>query len=64
MRRLWIARINAAARQNGVPYNTFMHGLKAAGVEVNRKMLSEIAVHDAAAFTRLVEVARGALAPA
>jgi large subunit ribosomal protein L20 len=64
MRGLWIARINAAARQNGVPYNTFMHGLKAAGVEVNRKMLSEIAVHDAAAFTRLVEVARGALAPA
>ena len=64
MRRLWIARINAAARQNGIAYNQFMHGLKAAGVEVNRKMLSEIAVHDAAAFTQLVEVARGALAPA
>jgi len=64
LRRLWIARINAAARQNGVAYNTFIHGLKAAGVEVNRKMLSEIAIHDAAAFTKLVEVARGALAPA
>ena len=64
MRRLWIARINGAARQNGIAYNTFMHGLKAAGVEVNRKMLSEIAIHDAAAFSKLVEVARGALAPA
>jgi large subunit ribosomal protein L20 len=64
MRRLWIARINAAARQNGIAYSTFMHGLREAGVEVNRKMLSEIAVHDAAAFTTLVEVARGALAPA
>ena len=61
MRGLWIARINAAARQNGLPYNQFMHGLKAAGVDINRKMLAEIAVHDAAAFTSLVELARGSL---
>jgi len=61
MRGLWIARINAASRQNGLAYNQFMHGLKAAGVEVNRKMLAEIAVHDAAAFTSLVELARGSL---
>ena len=64
MRSLWIARINAAARQNGIPYNHFVHGLKAAGVEVNRKMLSELAVHDAAAFAQLVQVAREALAAA
>jgi large subunit ribosomal protein L20 len=60
MRTLWIARINAAARQNGLAYNQFMHGLKAAGVEVNRKMLADMAVRDAAAFAQLVEVARGA----
>jgi large subunit ribosomal protein L20 len=59
MRSLWIARINAAARQNGLAYNQFMHGLKNAGVEINRKMLAEIAVHDATAFTSLVELARG-----
>ena len=64
MRQLWIARINAGARQNGMPYNQFLHGLKAAGVDVNRKMLADIAVQDAAAFTQLVETARGALTPA
>jgi large subunit ribosomal protein L20 len=63
MRGLWIARINAAARQNGVPYNQLMHGLKAAGVEINRKMLADLAVADAAAFTQLVTVAREALDP-
>src|SRR5438270_10918360 len=63
MRGLWIARINAAARQNGLAYNQFVHGLKAAGVEVNRKMLADIAVHDTAAFAQLVEVARGASTP-
>ena len=61
MRSLWIARINAAARQNGLPYNQFMHGLKAAGVDINRKMLADVAVHDAAAFTSLVDLARGSL---
>ncbi|MFN2582886.1 MAG: 50S ribosomal protein L20 [Candidatus Dormibacteria bacterium] len=61
MRMLWIARINAAARQRGLAYNQFMHGLKAAGVEVNRKMLADLAVEDGASFSRLVEVARGAL---
>jgi large subunit ribosomal protein L20 len=64
MRMLWIARINAAARQNGLAYNQFMHGLKAAGVEVNRKMLADLAVEDATSFTQLVEVARGALTQA
>ena len=52
-RQLWIARINAAARLNGIRYGQFMHGLKLAGVELNRKMLSEIAIHDEAAFTSL-----------
>ena len=61
MRTLWIARINAAARQHGIAYNQFMHGLKTAGVEVNRKMLADLAVEDGASFSRLVEVARGAL---
>lgn len=64
MRRLWIARINAAARQNGLAYNQLVHGLRAAGVEVNRKMLAELAVHDATAFARLVEVARSAITAA
>jgi large subunit ribosomal protein L20 len=64
MRGLWIARINAAARQNGLAYNKFMHGLRAAGIEVNRKMLADVAVNDAAAFRQLVELARGALTPA
>ncbi len=60
-RKLWITRINAAARANGITYNRFIQGLKAAGVEVDRKILAEIAVSDAAAFTALVEMARAAL---
>ncbi|WP_156251152.1 50S ribosomal protein L20 [Pseudactinotalea terrae] len=60
-RRLWIQRINAAARANGMTYNRLIQGLKAAGVEVDRRALAEIAVSDAAAFTALVEVARNAL---
>ena len=59
-RRLWIARIGAAARQNGMSYSTFMHGLKLAKVELDRKILADIAVHDPAAFAQLVETARGA----
>jgi large subunit ribosomal protein L20 len=57
-RRLWIVRINAAARLNGMNYNTFMYGLKQAGVEVDRKMLADLAVRDAAAFTAIADVAR------
>ena len=57
-RRLWIQRINAAARANGMTYNRFMQGLKAADIEVDRRMLAELAVNDAAAFTALVEIAR------
>ena len=57
MRQLWIARINAAARINGLSYSKFMYGLKLAGVEMNRKMLAEMAVNDAAAFAELVELA-------
>jgi large subunit ribosomal protein L20 len=60
-RRLWITRINAAARQNGMTYNRFVQGLKAAGVEVDRKMLADLAVNDAPAFATLVEVARKSL---
>jgi large subunit ribosomal protein L20 len=60
-RRLWIQRINAAARANGLTYNRFVQGLKAAGVEVDRKVLADLAVHDAVAFAALVEVARAAL---
>jgi large subunit ribosomal protein L20 len=60
-RQLWITRINAAARQNGMTYNRFVQGLKAAGVELDRKVLAELAVNDVAAFTALVEVARAAL---
>ena len=60
-RRLWITRINAAARMNGISYSVLMNGLKKAGVEVNRKMLADLAVHDAAAFTALVEQAKRAL---
>ena len=59
--RLWITRINAAARMNGISYSVLMNGLKKAGVEVNRKMLADLAVHDAAAFTALVEQAKKAL---
>ena len=59
-RRLWITRINAAARQNGMSYGVFMHGLKLAGVELDRKVLADIAVRDAETFTRFAEVAREA----
>lgn len=59
-RRLWIARINAAARMNGISYSRLMNGLKVAGVNVNRKMLSELAIYDAKAFTALVEKAKAA----
>ena len=57
-RRLWIARINAAARQNGVTYSQFIAGLKTNGVEVDRKMLAEMAVNDPSAFSQLVEVSK------
>ena len=60
-RKLWIARINAAARANDLTYNRFIQGLKAAGVEVDRKILAELAVSDAAAFAGLVAVAKAAL---
>ena len=59
-RRLWIARINAAAKLNGMNYSTFMHGLKVAGIEINRKMLSEMAINDAVAFSALCEIAKKA----
>lgn len=57
-RRLWITRINAAARREGMSYSQLMHGLKQAGVEVNRKLLADIAVNDAEAFRRFAELAR------
>ena len=60
-RRLWITRINAAARENGLNYSQLMHGLKQAGVELDRKILADMAVHDAEGFARLVETARSAL---
>ena len=60
-RRLWITRISAAAKINGMNYSTFMNGLKKAGIEINRKMLAEIAVKDAAGFTALAEQAKAAL---
>lgn len=60
-RRLWITRINAAARLNGITYNKLMHGLKLAGIEINRKMLADLAVHDASAFQKLVETAKNKL---
>lgn len=59
-RKLWIARINAAARLNGMSYSKFISGLKKANIEVNRKMLSEMAIHDAEGFAKLVEIAKGA----
>ena len=62
MRQLWIARINAAARMNGLSYSKLMHGLKVAGVDMNRKMLAEMAVNDAAGFAAVAEVAKKALA--
>ncbi len=61
-RKLWITRINAAARLNGMPYGQFMHGLKLAEVELDRKVLADIAVRDAETFTRFVEVSREAIA--
>ena len=57
-RRLWITRISAACKMNGINYSSFMNGLKKAGIELNRKMLSEIAISDAAGFTALVEKAK------
>ena len=60
-RRLWITRINAAARANGITYNRFIQGLKAAEIDVDRKVLADLAVTDSAAFTALVEAARAAL---
>ena len=61
-RRLWIARINAAARMNGLSYSKFMHGLKMADVEINRKMLAEMAVNDAEGFAALAELAKSKIA--
>lgn len=57
-RRLWITRINAAARQNGISYSKFIGGLKRANIDINRKMLSEMAIYDAEGFTKLVEMAK------
>ncbi|MBQ8003212.1 MAG: 50S ribosomal protein L20, partial [Clostridia bacterium] len=57
----WITRISAACKMNGINYSRFMNGLKKANVDINRKMLSEIAINDAAAFTKLVETAKAAL---
>jgi large subunit ribosomal protein L20 len=59
-RSLWITRISAACKMNGMNYSTFMHGLKLAGITINRKMLSEMAINDAAAFTQLTEIAKKA----
>ena len=59
-RQLWITRISAACKANGMNYSSFMHGLKVAGIEINRKMLSELAISDPAAFTQLTEVAKKA----
>ena len=59
-RSLWITRTSAACKLNGMNYSTFMHGLKVAGIEINRKMLAELAVNDAAAFTQLTEIAKKA----
>lgn len=61
MRSLWIARINAAARINGLSYSKFMHGLKVAGINLNRKVLAELAVNDATAFAALADKAKNAL---
>jgi len=62
IRRLWITRINAAARLNGLSYSAFMHGLKQAGITLDRKVLSDMAINDAAAFSKLAEVAKQAAA--
>ncbi len=61
-RQLWIARINAAARMNGISYSQFMHGLKLANVDINRKMLAEMAVNDAEGFATLAELAKSKIA--
>ena len=61
-RQLWIARINAAARMNGLSYSKMMHGLKVANIDINRKMLAEMAVNDAVGFTALAEIAKKAVA--
>ena len=61
-RSLWIARINAAARMNGLSYSKFMYGLKLANIELNRKVLSDMAINDAEGFTALAEIAKGKLA--
>ena len=61
-RQLWIARINASARMNGISYSQMMHGLKVSGIDINRKMLAELAVNDAAGFAALAEVAKKAVA--
>ena len=61
-RKLWIARINAAAKMNGINYSRFMYGLKKSGITMNRKMLSEMAIHEPAAFTALCEKAKEAIA--
>ena len=60
-RKLWITRISAACKMNGMNYSTFMHGLKLANIEINRKMLAEMAVNDKAAFTALTEIAKAKL---
>jgi large subunit ribosomal protein L20 len=60
-RQLWIARINAACKLNGINYSRFMHGLKLSGIEMNRKMLSEMAIHEPAAFTELTQTAKTAI---
>ena len=62
MRKIWIARINAAARMNDISYSRLMHGLKLANIDINRKMLSEMAIHDAAGFTKIVDEAKSSLA--
>ena len=62
MRQLWIARINAAVRMNGLSYSRFMHGLKLAEVDINRKMLADMAVNDANGFAALVELAKSKIA--
>lgn len=59
-RKLWIARINAATRQNGLNYSKFISGLKKANIDINRKMLSEMAIHDPESFTKLVDIAKNA----
>jgi len=60
-RQLWVARINAGTRMHGLSYSKFMHGLKLSNITINRKMLSEMAIHDAAGFAQLIEVAKKAI---